>query len=244
MFVLFVMTVAAAEAAVGLAIIISIFRHQESVDVSNFSLLRRDLRACCRPSGAAVGTCMPPSRRRCSAIVGLLPLLPLADSLVNGALLGCAVAYTPWSADPSARPCRKPCAERSRRVRTSADHHRWRAIRTRPSRASSDRWCWCLSFALAVAIWLGMADSGRPRGAIRSDLLRAGPGTATCRCAGTPARSALDGHGARDHRRGLADPHLQRRLHEATIPDTRGSSRTSISSSSSCSCWCSAPATR
>ncbi len=40
LFVFFVMTVAAAEAAVGLAIIISIFRHYESVDVSNFNLLR------------------------------------------------------------------------------------------------------------------------------------------------------------------------------------------------------------
>jgi NADH-quinone oxidoreductase subunit K len=40
LFVIFVMTVAAAEAAVGLAIIISIFRHYESVDVRNFRLLR------------------------------------------------------------------------------------------------------------------------------------------------------------------------------------------------------------
>ncbi len=39
-FVLFVMTVAAAEAAVGLAIIISIFRHYKSVDIRNFRLLR------------------------------------------------------------------------------------------------------------------------------------------------------------------------------------------------------------
>ena len=39
-FVFFVMTVAAAEAAVGLAIIISIFRHYESVNVSNFNLLK------------------------------------------------------------------------------------------------------------------------------------------------------------------------------------------------------------
>ena len=39
-FVLFVMTVAAAEAAVGLAIIISIFRHYETVDVQHFRLLR------------------------------------------------------------------------------------------------------------------------------------------------------------------------------------------------------------
>ncbi len=39
-FVIFVMTVAAAEAAVGLAIVISIFRHYESVDVRNFRLLR------------------------------------------------------------------------------------------------------------------------------------------------------------------------------------------------------------
>lgn len=39
-FVVFVMTVAAAEAAVGLAIIISIFRHRESVDLKDFNLLR------------------------------------------------------------------------------------------------------------------------------------------------------------------------------------------------------------
>ena len=39
-YVFFVMTVAAAEAAVGLAIIISIFRHFETVDIKNFSLLR------------------------------------------------------------------------------------------------------------------------------------------------------------------------------------------------------------
>ena len=40
LFVFFVMTVAAAEAAVGLAIIISIFRHYETVDVQNFNLLK------------------------------------------------------------------------------------------------------------------------------------------------------------------------------------------------------------
>ena len=39
-FVFFVMTVAAAEAAVGLAIIISIFRLVESVDIKDFNLLR------------------------------------------------------------------------------------------------------------------------------------------------------------------------------------------------------------
>jgi NADH-quinone oxidoreductase subunit K len=39
-FVFFVMTVAAAEAAVGLAIIISIFRLLESVDIKDFNLLR------------------------------------------------------------------------------------------------------------------------------------------------------------------------------------------------------------
>lgn len=39
-FVFFVMTVAAAEAAVGLAIIISIFRLLESVDTEDFNLLR------------------------------------------------------------------------------------------------------------------------------------------------------------------------------------------------------------
>ena len=38
--VFFVIAVAAAEAAVGLAIIISVFRHAESVDIKNFSLLR------------------------------------------------------------------------------------------------------------------------------------------------------------------------------------------------------------
>jgi NADH-quinone oxidoreductase subunit K len=40
LFVFFVMTVAAAEAAVGLAIIISIFRHYQTVDVDNFNLLK------------------------------------------------------------------------------------------------------------------------------------------------------------------------------------------------------------
>jgi len=40
LYVFFVMTVAAAEAAVGLAIIISIFRHYETVDVQNFNLLK------------------------------------------------------------------------------------------------------------------------------------------------------------------------------------------------------------
>ena len=39
-FVFFVMTVAAAEAAVGLAIVISIFRHAESVDMKSFNLLK------------------------------------------------------------------------------------------------------------------------------------------------------------------------------------------------------------
>ena len=39
-FVIFVMTVAAAEAAVGLAIVISIFRHYESVDLRNVNLLK------------------------------------------------------------------------------------------------------------------------------------------------------------------------------------------------------------
>ncbi len=39
-FVFFVMTVAAAEAAVGLAIIISIFRHYETVNVNSFNLLK------------------------------------------------------------------------------------------------------------------------------------------------------------------------------------------------------------
>ena len=40
LFVFFVMTVAAAEAAVGLAIIISIFRHYETANVDNFILLK------------------------------------------------------------------------------------------------------------------------------------------------------------------------------------------------------------
>lgn len=39
-FVIFVMTVAAAEAAVGLAIIISIFRHRRSVNLQDINLLR------------------------------------------------------------------------------------------------------------------------------------------------------------------------------------------------------------
>ena len=39
-FVVFTMTVAAAEAAVGLAIIIAIFRHQRSVNLQNINLLK------------------------------------------------------------------------------------------------------------------------------------------------------------------------------------------------------------
>ncbi|CAN5383677.1 NADH-quinone oxidoreductase subunit NuoK [soil metagenome] len=39
-FVFFVIAVAAAEAAVGLALVIAVFRHAESVDIENFSLLR------------------------------------------------------------------------------------------------------------------------------------------------------------------------------------------------------------
>ncbi len=39
-FVLFVMTVAAAEASVGLAIIISIFRHRQTVDLRNINVLK------------------------------------------------------------------------------------------------------------------------------------------------------------------------------------------------------------
>jgi NADH-quinone oxidoreductase subunit K len=38
--VFFVMTVAAAEAAVGLALVIAIFRHLQTVDMKNFNLLR------------------------------------------------------------------------------------------------------------------------------------------------------------------------------------------------------------
>ncbi|NUQ20575.1 MAG: NADH-quinone oxidoreductase subunit NuoK [Gemmatimonadaceae bacterium] len=39
-FVFFVMTVAAAEAAVGLAIIIALFRHKQTVNLQNINLLR------------------------------------------------------------------------------------------------------------------------------------------------------------------------------------------------------------
>ena len=39
-FVVFVMTVAAAEAAVGLAIIIALFRHRQSVNIQDINLLR------------------------------------------------------------------------------------------------------------------------------------------------------------------------------------------------------------
>lgn len=39
-FVFFVMTVAAAEAAVGLAIIIALFRHRHTVNLSNINLLK------------------------------------------------------------------------------------------------------------------------------------------------------------------------------------------------------------
>jgi NADH-quinone oxidoreductase subunit K len=39
-FVFFVMTVAAAEAAVGLALIIALFRHRQTVDLQNINLLK------------------------------------------------------------------------------------------------------------------------------------------------------------------------------------------------------------
>jgi NADH-quinone oxidoreductase subunit K len=39
-FVFFVMTVAAAEAAVGLALMIAFFRNKESIDVEEFNLLK------------------------------------------------------------------------------------------------------------------------------------------------------------------------------------------------------------
>ena len=39
-FVFFVMTVAAAEAAVGLAIVIAIYRHRDTVNLQNLNLLR------------------------------------------------------------------------------------------------------------------------------------------------------------------------------------------------------------
>jgi NADH-quinone oxidoreductase subunit K len=39
-FVILVMTVAAAEAAVGLAIIIAIFRHRQTVDLASINLLK------------------------------------------------------------------------------------------------------------------------------------------------------------------------------------------------------------
>jgi len=39
-FVFFVMTVAAAEAAVGLAIVIALYRHRETVNLENINLLR------------------------------------------------------------------------------------------------------------------------------------------------------------------------------------------------------------
>ena len=39
-FVLFVMAVAAAEAAVGLAIILAVYRHQQSVSLQNMNLLK------------------------------------------------------------------------------------------------------------------------------------------------------------------------------------------------------------
>lgn len=39
-FVMFILTVAAAEAAVGLAIILALFRHKESVDVDEVNLMK------------------------------------------------------------------------------------------------------------------------------------------------------------------------------------------------------------
>ena len=40
LFVFFVMAVAAAEAAVGLAIILAIYRHKETINLQNFNLLK------------------------------------------------------------------------------------------------------------------------------------------------------------------------------------------------------------
>ncbi len=39
-FVIFVITVAAAEAAVGLAIVIAVYRHRESINIDDMNLLK------------------------------------------------------------------------------------------------------------------------------------------------------------------------------------------------------------
>ncbi|MBC8121540.1 MAG: NADH-quinone oxidoreductase subunit NuoK, partial [Gemmatimonadaceae bacterium] len=40
MFAIFVITIAAAEAAVGLAIVLAIYRNRETIDMENFNLLK------------------------------------------------------------------------------------------------------------------------------------------------------------------------------------------------------------
>ena len=152
--------------------------------------------------------------------VGLLPLLPLAGFLVNGAL-SLMPAYKAGPSDPS-RP--GTATSTAPLVAHAVDHgeqdgahgddhhavarHKYAAITSIVGPLVL-----ALSFGLAVAIWLAMAGAdemktpyvqtffdwmvtGRPE-----DLV------------GVPARSALDDHGARDHRRRHADSHLQHRLH-------------------------------
>src|SRR5262249_46265628 len=65
-FVFFIMTVAAAEAAVGLAIVIALFRRRRTTDVEDASLMRW--------------------RKAWRDLLGLVPLLPFAGFAVNGLL--------------------------------------------------------------------------------------------------------------------------------------------------------------
>jgi len=60
-FVIFVMTVAAAEAAVGLAIIIAIFRHRQTVHLDDINLLKGSCIPTSRPAGIPSATPSPPS---------------------------------------------------------------------------------------------------------------------------------------------------------------------------------------
>ena len=152
-FVFFVMTVAAAEAAVGLAIIIALFRHRQTVESVRTSISSR----------ADAPSSMQRRRGRASAerhgrpvAVWLLPLLPLARLRHQRRCCRSSRAYHPGPADPSA--AHGDDDAHARRTRHDArrggahgdDHHAGRAASSTPGIASSSgRACCCSSFVLA-----------------------------------------------------------------------------------------------
>ena len=79
-FVFFVMTVAAAEAAVGLAIIIAIFRHRQTVNLEEHQSAERLMLLPGMPRPRA----RTRSRARIAEWVWLVPLLPLLGFVING----------------------------------------------------------------------------------------------------------------------------------------------------------------